>query len=192
MSLQFNSERHEYRLDGALIPSVTQILRPLTDHEYRYVAADVMERASALGTAVHRMIELDCAGILDEAALHDDLRIYLGQWRQFRAQSGFVPIHSEQRVCSRAFGYAGTLDLIGRLNGRIALIDAKRCASVPKTAGPQTAGYETAFREQSGMTDPIDRFALHLAPERWRLVPFTDPADKRVFLASLTLHRWLN
>jgi len=122
-------------------------------------------------------------------------------WRQFRAQSGFVPVLNEHRVHSARYGYAGTIDLFGVLNSDAALIDAKRTAAVPRSVGPQTAGYEQAIRESlpdavarcvSGPGNGhINRYALHLTPERWRLVPQKDPNDLRVFLASLTLHNYL-
>lgn len=190
--LQFDAELHRYTLDGRQLPSVTEILRPVTEHEYRGVDREVMDRAALLGTAVHKLIELDIAGTLDEDALDDSLRPYLAQWRQFRAQSGFLPIYSEQRVHSMKYGYAGTLDLAGKLNGMPAVVDAKRTTAVPRSAGPQTAAYRYALAEVfDGDWQVADRYALHLTPERWRLVPQKDPNDLRVFLASLTLHNYL-
>lgn len=191
--LQFDEAQHRYTLGAVRLPSVTEILAPITAHEYRGVDRETMERSALLGKAVHKLIELDVARTLDEDALDASLRPYLAQWRQFRAQSGFVVMLSEQRVQSAKYGYAGTLDLAGKLNGRHAIVDAKRTASVPRTAGPQTAAYREAL---SGMRGDLpwrtaDRFALHLTPERWRLVPFTDPNDLRVFLAALTLHNYL-
>lgn len=190
--LQFDEALHRYTLDGHHLPSVTTILAPITAQEYRAVDRETMERAAVLGKAVHKLIELDIAGILDEDGLADALRPYLAQWRQFRDQSGFRAHFSEERSHSAKYGYAGTYDLFGTLNRKFALIDLKRTASVPRTAGPQTAAYVQIIRENSfDLTANIDRFALHLTPERWRLVPFTDPNDLRVFLAALTLHNFM-
>lgn len=195
--LQFDAEAHTYTVDGEPFDSVTQILRDLTAREYRFVDAGVMAEAAWLGQAVHRVIELDILGQLDEDGLDDRLVPYLAKWRQFRAHSGFEPILSEQQVFSRKYRFAGTLDLFGVLNGRLTLVDAKRCAKVPRTAGPQTAGYEIALRECRPdlfkTVQPIQRFALHLTPSEtrgWSLVPFRDPSDARVFLSALTLSTW--
>ena len=193
-AVQFDAEAHTYTVDGVLFPSVTQVLGDLSARIYRFVNAADMVRTAQLGTAVHAVIELDAHDQLDEDDLDDGLRPYLDMWRQFKAQSGFQVILSEQRVVSQRYGYAGTLDLFGRLHKRLALADAKRCAAVPKTAGPQTAGYEIALREchpEFGI-EPIDRYALHLTPERWQLVPLRDRDDSRVFLSALTLHKWSN
>jgi hypothetical protein len=192
--IHFDADSHTYTLDGQRLPSVTEVLKPLSDIEYRCVDKAVMERAATLGKAVHKLIELDLGAELDEDGLDDALRPYLAQWRAFRALSGFDALLSEQAVHSAKYGYAGTLDLFGTLNGRHVLIDAKRTAAVPRTAGPQTAGYEIALRESSGnakwLAQPIHRYALHLTPERWTLVPFKDPSDSRVYLSALTLHNW--
>lgn len=193
-ALTFDEARHEYRHNGNVVPGVTSILARLAAEEYAGVPRDVMERAAALGRAVHLMIELDLRGTLDIDSLSGDLPLYFNAWRNFLNLSGFNAELSEQRVHSLRYGYAGTLDLFGILNHRLALIDAKRTAAVPRTAGPQTAAYELALRETLASkigSEPIDRFALHLrADGSWRLVPFTDKADQRVFLSCLTIQQW--
>ena len=192
--IQFDAATHTYTLEGRRLPSVTEVLKPLSDAEYRHVDHTVMDRAAALGRAVHKMIELDLRDDLDVDALDEPLHPYLRQWREFRALSGFEAILSEQIVYSARYGYAGTLDLFGRLNGRYVLIDAKRTAAVPRTAGPQTAAYQIALCESSPsarwLEEPIHRYALHLMPARWCLTPFKDPSDARVFLSALSLYHW--
>lgn len=184
---------HTYTLDGVPVPGVTSVLKALPN-EYRHVDPEVLEAARGLGVAVHAVIELDIRRELDEADLDPALVPYLGQWREFLAQSGFTVLGSELEVASRKYGYAGKLDLVGVLHGRKALVDAKRTAQVPRSAGPQTAGYELAVRECRpdliGPTERCDRYALHLTPKNWRLVPFKDPADQRIFLSCLNIHKW--
>ncbi|KAF1008955.1 MAG: hypothetical protein GAK28_00587 [Luteibacter sp.] len=193
--LTYDDAVHEYRFDGRVVPSVTQILARLSAEEYRGVDRETMERAATLGKATHKVIELDLRGTLDTESLSEGLVPFYRAWRNFRSMSGFEPLLSEQRVYSARYAYAGTLDLFGRLNGRLALIDAKRTAQVPRTAGPQTSAYEAALREtRPDLTGamPIDRFALHLrADGTWRLVPFTERGDLRVFLAQITTQEWL-
>lgn len=192
--LAYNDDLHEYRAAGKVIPSVTQILSPISAMEYRGVDRGVMERAAQLGKAVHRVIELDIRDDLDVDNLSEPLVPYYKAWLNFRALSGFEPMLSEQRVYSARYGYAGTLDMFGRITGRFAVVDAKRTNAVPRSAGPQTAGYENALREcmpelTGGLL--IDRYALHLKTDgQWRLVPFADKNDSRVFLSALTLHTW--
>lgn len=193
IALQFDEATHTYTLDGVVLPSVTQALQVLPNG-YHMVDPEVMDRAAKLGTAVHDIIARDVAGELDEESVDFDLLPYLDMFRHFRGTSGFEPILSEERVYSTQHGYAGTLDLFGILNGRHVLIDNKRTVAVPRSTGPQTAGYEAALRERfpDFAKLKIDRFALHLTPNRWQLVPLKDPGDMRVFLSALNIHKWSN
>lgn len=191
--ITFDVESHTYRDEhGRVLPSVTQVLSPLSANAYRGVPQDVMDAAAAIGTAVHRMIELDVQGVLDESSLHPSIAQYLPAWRRFLVESRAEILGSEMRVASRRYGFAGTLDLYLLIHGQRALIDAKRVAQVQRTTGPQTAGYEIALREETGLpaTTRIDRYALQLVDDKFRLIPLTDPADQRVFLAALTVHNW--
>src|SRR5690348_3630869 len=201
--LTYRDDIHEYRYRDAVVPSVTQVLAPLSAIEYRGVDAAVLERAATLGKAVHKLIELDLRNDLDVDSLGDELQPYYTAWRSFLAASGFVCKLSECRVFSKRYHYAGTLDLFGTLNAEAALIDAKRTAAVPRIAGPQTAAYECALREShpdvvsqcaSGPGEGrIDRYALHFTSDaKWRLVPFREKRDLRVFLSCQTIHEWSN
>lgn len=193
--LDFRDDIHEYRYRGALVPSVTQILAPLSAIEYRGVDAAVLDRAATLGKAVHKMIELDLRNDLDVDSLGDELQPYYTAWKSFQTLSGFECELSEQRVYSKRYGYAGTLDLAGRLNGRHAIIDAKRTAAVPRTVGPQTAAYQEALAETRGDIPwrEADRYALHFTSDaKWRLVPFREKRDLRVFLSCQTILEWSN
>ena len=109
--LEFNEERHEYRLDGKIVPSVTQILRPLMD--FSGIPPDVLEHKRQIGTAVHKAIELDLLGELDETSVAPALAPYFGAWRDFKSEFGVKDgTTTEYRVCSKIHGYAGTVDLI--------------------------------------------------------------------------------
>ena len=55
--LTFDEAKHIYRLKGIIVPSVTQVMQPLSDETYRGVEAKVLRRAAGKGTAVHNAIE---------------------------------------------------------------------------------------------------------------------------------------
>ena len=205
MGLAFDSELHRYTLDGAPVVGVTSALKLVSDADYFGVDPEVMARKAELGTAVHRMIELDCHDDLDTDSLDEVLRPYYRAWRSFLTVSGFTVRLSESQVASRRYGYAGTLDLFGTLNGIPATVDAKCVTTVMPSTGPQTAAYTQALREwrpdllPAGM--PCRRYALQLRPSDaqgrplstpWKLHPFTqDAADLRLFLACLTVTQHL-
>lgn len=190
--LKFDPESHTYWLDGARIPSVTQVLKVLTGDQFADVPKDVLANAAALGTAVHRAIELDINKELDEESLHGTVRPYLDMWREWCAMTGFEPELSEQQVYSRRLRFAGTVDVIGKFRNRDkAIIDIKRCALMPPSVGPQTAGYAVAFSECFGCEKP-HRYALQFPKnaKHPRLEQFQGFNDERTFLAALTVHQW--
>lgn len=190
--LKFDAESHTYWIDGVRVPSVTKVLKVLTGDQFAAVPKDVLANAVALGTAVHRAIELDINKELDEASLHETVRPYLDMWRDWCAVTGFEPELSEQQVYSKRLLFAGTIDVVGRFkNGEQAIIDIKRCALMPKSVGPQTAGYAVAFSECFGCEKPF-RFALQFPKnaKHPRLEQFQGFNDERSFLAALTVYQW--
>lgn len=78
MLITFNPEKHEYIVKGAPCYSVTQIIA--ADH--RHSDEWYMHR----GTAIHRMVELEMNGDLDEVSLDERLFPYLSAFRSFRVE----------------------------------------------------------------------------------------------------------
>jgi hypothetical protein len=189
--LTFCAERHEYRLNGRVLPSVTQVLRFLDDFEH--VPPAVLEAARQFGSHVHAACDLDARDVLDYDALDPALRPYVDAFRRFRAEAGIEILGSEERVCSRTFGYAGTLDLRARrrnakVSTRDMLIDIKS-GVVPRSVGAQCAAYDAAWYSMHGGTRH-DRFCLQLRSDAtYRLHPLTNTVDFSVFLSCLNLHK---
>lgn len=187
--LTFDAPSHTYRLDGKVIPSVTQILAPLID--FSRIPPEVLARKAALGTAVHTACEKVNHGTLDYDGLDDRVRPYVDQYLLFLEQGGFEVVLTERRVVSRKYRYAGTLDLWGYMNGRATLADIKTTADVYPVMGLQTAAYELALDEQDGMKTE-DRVILRLGTDQYRFEPMTARDDRSVFLAALTVAHWRN
>lgn len=192
--LTFDEAAHRYEWNGKVVPSVTQLLAPLSD--FSRIDPAVLENARQQGVAVHKLVELDTQGDLDLASLPEWMIGYHGAWAKFCADTGFVAIGSEQRVYDRAFGYAGTLDLVGTMHkGKHApdraIVDVKRSFLAGPSIGLQTAAYLNAWNVEHPKQKAKYRFALQLrADGSYRLQPFEDPADFGVFLSLLTLHKY--
>ena len=80
---------------------------------YRGIPAHVLEKAAQRGTAVHKAVELHLQGDLDELSMDPDVADYFYAYWKFERETGYQPEHSELRVFSTKFRYAGTLDLAG-------------------------------------------------------------------------------
>lgn len=188
VAIDFNVERHEYRLaaTGERIRSVTDALSVVTNFDK--VPPEILERARIFGHHVHKTIHYFCIGDLNEALLTPDVRARLFSFKRFLHETHFEVSHSEEVVVDRSNRYCGTLDLRGRHlrrgRRRRALIDLKSGA-VPKTVGPQTAGYQYACEDP-----PELRFALQLAENSYRLIPLTAAEDYSFFISCLNVFKF--
>lgn len=196
-ALVFHEEGHRYFLDGVEVPSVTQVLEPLTD--YSHVPPAILEHARQIGTAVHRACELLDRDDLVVESLDPRLVGYVAAWRRFKEETGFVIEFNETQVFSRIYHCAGTLDRIGLLRGVAgkprALVEIKTTADFMPAFGPQTAGYHMMVPE-SGLMDKrtaaaMRRWAVQLREDgSYRIEQYFDPADLSVFTACLNLFHW--
>lgn len=185
--LAFDAEKHEYTWDGRVVPGVTRVLDQVQD--FSMVAAEVLERKRQIGKALHEAIDL--GDELDPDTLDELVVPYYGAWRKFMDETGFKPLCSEQRIYSNRYGYAGTLDTIGKLNHRSTLIDYKSAWDLHPATGPQTAAYLNGAAEMEICDRSLPRYALQLRRDgTYRLEPLTDPNDLAVFLAMLSIFNW--
>jgi hypothetical protein len=98
------------------------------------------------GIAVHSSIA-SYIGNKSSVAQSDPVVIAFSKWQQ---AAQFEPIASERLVLSREHGYAGTVDLIGTLNGRLAVLDIKTGRGIYPEYKLQLAAYAIAWGEMSG------------------------------------------
>lgn len=184
--LAFNEERHEYRLDGLLIPNVTTVLQSVGMVDYSCIDRDVLEYAQTRGQYIHQATALYDQNDLDEERLSPPLKPYLEAWKRFRLESGFVPGEIEKQSHHPTYLYAGTADRVGKINGKPAIVDIKPPLSKPWWQ-IQTAAY--ALMWFPGMV-PF-RMAVSLHPDgMYRAHRHVDPKDKHIFLSALAVHNW--
>lgn len=185
--LTFDPVKHEYRWHGLVVPGVTTITRPLMNLDA--VPRDVLERAAAFGTAVHRACELDDHGRLDESDLDPALAPYLKAWRAFSRDFDVQWDGIEERVYHQRFRYAGTLDRRGLVRGARAMVDIKSGVTLYPAVGPQLAAYAQAHDPITGLA--YHRLAVQLLPSGlYHAQSFCSPDDWPTFCSLLTLRTW--
>lgn len=190
--LTFDEARHEYRVGGVVVPSVTQILRPIRP-DFSAISPEVLERKRALGTAVHLACELDDDGELDDETLDDALQPYVAAWRKFKAEQRVEIIFNEKKLHHPRLMYAGTLDRVVEFpDGEMWLLDLKTSTDPHPSYGVQTAAYAELLEANElmrGITPK--RGTLHLDDDgRYRLRPNNNPNDVACFRALLSIHQW--
>lgn len=148
--LTFEAEKHEYRWNGVIVPSVTQILSAVLGDRYPETAA--VERAKDRGTIVHETIALDLAGDLDEESVDPQVAPYLAAARLFCRECEFKPTLWETRRYSVGAMFAGTVDAANDCD----LVDWKTGGEDPAHA-IQTAAYAVLLG-----IEPRRRLAVYL------------------------------
>lgn len=197
--LTFTEVGHEYRWCDALVPSVTQVLAPLTD--YSKIPPDRLAHARDEGIAIHQMIQLDVENRLDLALLPEWLEMRYVAWLKFCSETGFTPRFCERARYSDRIRVAGMPDLDGffrKAPNRLAVVDAKRSFYAGRNIGLQTAGYEYLIESEEPETRVHERGALRLdANGTYKYESSNNPnsklfsaMDRTVFLAAVAMHRW--
>ena len=201
--IDFDAEKHEYFVDGAKVPSVSEILAPLSAERYAGLNPAMLRAAAARGTAVHEACEMIDYGAEPEVepdivgyvnAYYDFLQTYRPSWEMIeRIVCGCKGLRSETGDAI----FCGTLDRFGKINGRAAVVDIKTYASLTTdsliVASCQTSMYKAAIWETATMT--ADRYVLHLKKDgNWRLVDLKKFDIERGFdsaaVANELIHLW--
>ena len=182
-TLVFNPIAHRYSIGTRELISVTQALTEAGLIDTRWFN----DEAALRGSYVHQAILLHVEGDLADDQLDPVLQPYFAAYQRFLTESGFVVTACETRLYDDIVGYAGTVDLVGTLNGRSAVIDIKT-GHCPSWVSLQLAGYARLLSKQY---PGIQRYALNLqADVTYRLHRFTDRHDEQVFLAAVAVTQW--
>ena len=188
--LTFDEAGHIYRLNGLVIPSVTTLMKPLSDDFYRTVNPEVLDRAAKRGTAIHNAVEnFTEFGVRDIAPQYAGYFESFLQWWELRKPE---PLAMEHKVYHKILRYAGTADLICVIGGRLTLVDYKSSAQVnSKLCAVQLEGYDRAFESQGVKVE--DRLILHLSKSGYQEVPFQRSSKCWSVLSSLmTIRNYMN
>ena len=159
----FEESTHTYVVDGQEVPSVTTILKPLTDRGYSVVNPSVLEYARNRGSAVHEALEVyDLGGELEVMPETEGyIRAYLEWCQVYRPKWEGI----EQIVYNESEKYIGTLDRVGCLNGtEFAIVDLKTSTPTRESLTAvcvQTYAYLEAYRDSVAFKD-AKRYGLFL------------------------------
>ena len=114
------SKNHVYTDEtGKVYPGVTTVIGDV------YGRYPYPEGSAERGHHVHLATQLFDEDDLDETTLDPVVSGYLDGWKLFRDEMAFVPTQIEMFVHNPTYGYCGTLDRIGTMQGKLYLLDIK-------------------------------------------------------------------
>lgn len=141
--LTFEEASHTYRLSGLVIPSVTTLMKPLSEAYYGGIDSKVLGKAADRGTAVHSAIDTYARyGIIDiEPEWEGYFKAFLAWAKDFDVK----PYATETRTYNRSLLYAGTVDMSCSELGVDTMVDFKTTASYSSMlCGVQLEAYDRA------------------------------------------------
>ncbi len=192
-AIEFDEATHTYRLDGAVVPSVTAIIEPV--RRELGGSESVLEYKRQIGKALDTAIELYERQDLDVDSLDPAVLPFLNGWLKFKQDSGFRVLLNQPVVYSRKFRFAGRPDLIGTRDASSMtpdeLIDTKCVWTIDPATAIQTAGYCVAALESLGIRIKKRAGIQLLRDGSYKVHPYTNPNDETVFQSCRNVHAWL-
>ena len=191
--LTFDAEKHEYKFDGKVIPSVTQIIKEAGLINLDFVDKDLLAEKADLGTKIHVTTQLYDKGSLDVDSLHPILKKYLDNWIKFKKDYGFQVEEIETMYYHSKYSFAGTLDRIGVIGKDKVLLDIKSGGKYDSHR-IQTAAYKLLYDFEKPKKEIIKkRFIVYLSGNdtvSYKVEENTRLNDDKIFLASLTIYNY--
>jgi hypothetical protein len=136
MKNNFDAEKHEYRIDGRIVPSVTQVIQGVFGSSPWW-----SEYHAEVGTALHGACHILNSGQeIDPASIDDAIAGRLAGYRKFLKDLNPFVLYAEHQVYSGRNQFAGTIDMILESNSVVTLADIK--SSYHPTAKIQLGGYK--------------------------------------------------
>lgn len=146
-----------YEIDGFWYPRVTKIIdikaKPALYRFYagmeNFAAGEKMKKQSAAeGTLVHETVEGLMVGkhpiIPDSISASVNAFIKFAEKNNIQIDAQYV----EKRLCNYEDRYAGTIDAIGLIDGKVGVLDIKTSASIYRDYNLQTSAYVAALKDQ--------------------------------------------
>lgn len=191
--ITFDEKNHEYKVDGAITPSVTQILDSNGFSDFGRVDAEILRKSSLFGKAVHKTIELFCKGKLDEDSLDPELKPYLKSWRNFCKDFKYKCIETEVRGFNEKYRFCYTFDQKGTFQvDKIispVLIDIKTGQPKASDKVQVNGGYTIAVDRH--ITTGLLYINPDFKPSGYKIqFSLTNGRDQAIFLSALTIYNY--
>lgn len=187
MNLEFNEEKHEYFLENVLIPSVSEIIKPIYQNVYKNVYERILENAAERGTKVHRAIEFISKYNFEK--FDDEILGYIEAYKKFKKDyNNWTLKHSELRTYHKSLLYGMTIDQCYETPEGIVICDIKTAKTAQKKAwSVQLSAYKAGFESQYSKVSKI--VALQLFENgKYKVHDLKD--NFQIFLYCLEIHKF--
>lgn len=161
-----------YEIDGIWYPRVTAIVSIKAKPALMYFYASlpdyktgqaITQKSAEEGTILHDTIEAIMRK--EPVVVPDIVKPAVSAFMDFYSQNELVAHKVEERVISKKHHYAGTMDVLAELNGKLGVLDIKTSIAIYRDYSMQTSAYIEALREDPTMP-PLTRWILRIDQSR--------------------------
>jgi len=152
------------------------------------------DKSADIGHLVHKWIEDFIAGRNPATPTNESIRNGVGAFLEWKSLHQVEFLHSERKLYSLKYNYAGTTDFIAKVDGKLTLGDIKTGTGIYEEMGYQLAAYEAAYREEFPETGDMQRLIVNCQKDGVLNTGFFPEYEKDygAFLAALTLYKRVN
>lgn len=150
--IEYIDSAHLYLCNGAIIPSVTQILEHIFPNKYKDIPEGILNAKAEYGTKLHNAIEKYNQDYSLEG--YEDLD-YIGklsfeQYLRIKEENR-INVKSQEEIVNYKDYYAGRFDMLGFIKDELCLMDIKTTAKLDEEyLSWQLSLYEYAYIDMGG------------------------------------------
>lgn len=169
--LEYDDKTHEYKVDGVIVPSVTQLL----PKQNFFVTAEILDKLAMEGSTNHEMLRLyhETGNTMGDS--------YLLQFDSFMKENekkfGRLLMY-ESPLHSKKLNFAGTPDMIFEK----AIVDLKRTKGDKKYQSLQLAGYSILAHE-NGFSKNKNQYIMYMDNGKFKLVNVYNDMAEDIFIS---------
>jgi hypothetical protein len=176
--------------EGTLIKAITN---------GRFAHSKIAKKAADIGTMAHEYIEgyikhgLKLQADPPEMPTNEKAQAAIQAFMDWEKANEVIYLESEKKVYSKKYKYAGTLDIVAKVNGRMSVVDLKTSKAIYVDYWLQTAAYQQAYQEETGI-DIKNRWIVNIRKDGSLETAQSEEfeADLRGFLGAHLLYARLN
>lgn len=221
IDLEYDDVKHTYMVGDRKVPSVTRVVDAVfpkyltewaatagADHWKENYGEDadmyngirnahkqISHKAQEIGLEVHKWIELYIkVKMIDGETVTEypeAVKIPMQNFHDWVESREIEWLACEKKVYSRSWEYAGTIDALAKINGKLCVIDFKTSAKIYKEYYLQVSAYCNAIGEMMGELPKLGVIVrVDKEEEKFQEVAFDPWQHNDVFIDALNVKRF--
>lgn len=211
-NLDYDEDAHSYKVEGVKVPSVTRIVDAcfpknltewavgLGEEEYRRVTDEALEIGNTTHGWIEEYIKYSIDGLLEYPEEQDKFKIAEKSITAFlswdshhhNSDEGIEYLDAERKIYCDKYKYAGTVDAVAKINGRVCVIDFKTSKKIYKPYHLQVTAYAQAIKRIDGLRQWPLGMILRLDKETglYQQKVFEPKDHFKTFVKCMELRQW--